>query len=159
MRTGESCGRYAEIPIASLLLILPECAWRSCTLRSKTISLPALRSTSLAIPGRLESPCRKRIGRAWQPSAIPLGRADLHFDLPKPLHGWREFAGEVGIIVIGVLIALSAEQVVQDLQTRADEKAFRETIDHEIGLNLFMYDVRARQFACDEKRVKELKSW
>jgi hypothetical protein len=29
----------------------------------------------------------------------------MHFHLPKPLHGWREFAGEVGIIVVGVLIA------------------------------------------------------
>lgn len=38
----------------------------------------------------------------------------MHFHLPKPLHGWREFAGEVGIIVIGVLIALGAEQVVED---------------------------------------------
>lgn len=25
----------------------------------------------------------------------------MHFHLPKPLHGWREFAGEVGIIVVG----------------------------------------------------------
>ena len=33
----------------------------------------------------------------------------MHFHLPKPLHGWREFAGEVGIIVLGVLIALGAE--------------------------------------------------
>jgi hypothetical protein len=38
----------------------------------------------------------------------------MHFHLPKPLHGWREFAGEVGIIVVGVLIALAAEQVVED---------------------------------------------
>ena len=37
----------------------------------------------------------------------------MHFHLPKPLHGWREFAGEVGIIVVGVLIALAAEQVVK----------------------------------------------
>jgi hypothetical protein len=37
----------------------------------------------------------------------------MHFHLPKPLHGWREFAGEVGIIVVGVLIALSAEQLVE----------------------------------------------
>jgi hypothetical protein len=36
----------------------------------------------------------------------------MHFHLPKPLHGWREFAGEVGIIVLGVLIALAAEQLV-----------------------------------------------
>ncbi len=26
----------------------------------------------------------------------------MHFHLPKPLHGWREFVGEVGIIVVGV---------------------------------------------------------
>ncbi|HWC55911.1 MAG TPA: hypothetical protein VG434_02960, partial [Sphingomicrobium sp.] len=38
----------------------------------------------------------------------------MHFHLPKPLHGWREFAGEVGIIVVGVLIALGAEQVVEE---------------------------------------------
>jgi hypothetical protein len=40
----------------------------------------------------------------------------MHVHLPKPLHGWREFAGEVGIIVIGVLIALGAEQVVEGVQ-------------------------------------------
>jgi hypothetical protein len=39
----------------------------------------------------------------------------VHFHLPKPLHGWREFAGEVGIIVVGVLIALGAEQIVESL--------------------------------------------
>ncbi len=43
----------------------------------------------------------------------------MHFHLPKPLHGWREFAGEVGIIVLGVLIALGAEQVVEGVRDRA----------------------------------------
>ena len=42
----------------------------------------------------------------------------MHFRLPKPLHGWREFAGEVGIIVVGVMIALGAEQVVEDFHQR-----------------------------------------
>jgi type IV secretory pathway VirB2 component (pilin) len=36
----------------------------------------------------------------------------MDFHLPKPL-GWREFVGEVGIIVLGVLIALGAGQVVE----------------------------------------------
>lgn len=27
----------------------------------------------------------------------------MHFHVPKPLHGWRGFVGEVGIIVPGVL--------------------------------------------------------
>jgi len=39
----------------------------------------------------------------------------MHFHLPKPMHGWREFLGEVGIIVVGVLIALGAEQFLDDL--------------------------------------------
>jgi hypothetical protein len=38
----------------------------------------------------------------------------MHLRIPKPLHGWRAFAGEVWIIVIGVLIALAAEQAVED---------------------------------------------
>lgn len=48
--------------------------------------------------------------------------------LPKPLHGWREFLGEVGIIVIGVLIALGAQQVVEDWQWR------QRTDDARVGL-------------------------
>ena len=43
----------------------------------------------------------------------------MHFHLPKPLHGWREFAGEVGIIVLGVLIALGAEQLVEAAHWRS----------------------------------------
>ncbi len=39
-----------------------------------------------------------------------------HFHIPKPLHGWREFVGEVGIIVLGVLIALGAEQMIDGWQ-------------------------------------------
>jgi hypothetical protein len=38
----------------------------------------------------------------------------MHFHMPKPIHGWRQFFGEVGIIVVGVLIALSAEQIVEE---------------------------------------------
>ena len=42
----------------------------------------------------------------------------MHVHLPKPLHGWRAFVGEVGIIVLGVLIALGFEQLVDALQWR-----------------------------------------
>ncbi|HEX7758722.1 MAG TPA: hypothetical protein VF459_04420 [Caulobacteraceae bacterium] len=49
--------------------------------------------------------------------------------LPKPLHGWRAFVGEVGIIVLGVLIALGAGQVAEmfhrDEQARLAEHAMR----------------------------------
>jgi hypothetical protein len=38
--------------------------------------------------------------------------------LPKPLHGWRAFMGEVGVIVLGVLIALTFGQIVDAWQWR-----------------------------------------
>jgi len=37
----------------------------------------------------------------------------MHVHLPKPMHGWRAFAGEVGIIVLGVLIALAADALIE----------------------------------------------
>lgn len=79
--------------------------------------------------------------------------------IPTPLHGWRAFVGEVGVIVLGVLIALGAQQVAEDIQIRSDVRTFRKTIDHEIGLNLFAYEVRSRGSACNEKRMKELLDW
>lgn len=39
---------------------------------------------------------------------------DIH--LPKVPHSWRELAKEIAIIVVGVVIALTAEQLVQDWQ-------------------------------------------
>ena len=78
---------------------------------------------------------------------------------PTPLKGWRVFAGEVGVIVLGVLLALGAQQVVEDLQMRGDVREFRRTIDHEIGLNLFAYEVRSRGSACNEKRIRDFIDW
>jgi hypothetical protein len=39
------------------------------------------------------------------------------------MHGWREFAGEVGIIVIGVLVALGFEQAVESLNWASKARA------------------------------------
>jgi len=39
---------------------------------------------------------------------------DIH--KPKPWHGWREFGKELATIVLGVLIALGAEQAVEALR-------------------------------------------
>jgi len=48
------------------------------------------------------------------------GRAKVHHK-PHPIHGWRDFLKEIGIVVIGVLIALAAGQSVEWLNWR--EKA------------------------------------
>ena len=52
----------------------------------------------------------------------------MHLQLPKPLHGWRQFAGEVGIIVLGVLIALGAQQVAATLQQKSDARDAEQAI-------------------------------
>ncbi len=44
----------------------------------------------------------------------------MRLDTLKPLHGWRAFFGEVGVVVLGVLLALGAQQVVQEIQIRSD---------------------------------------
>jgi hypothetical protein len=39
----------------------------------------------------------------------------MQVQVPKPLHGWRAFAGEVGVIVLGVLIAIALGQIVDEI--------------------------------------------
>src|SRR3954452_4093041 len=82
----------------------------------------------------------------------------MHFHLPKPLHGWREFTGEVGIIVIGVLIALGAEQVVEAYHWNSEASDFREAVDHELALNLGTFEVNELQHKCIRARLDELET-
>ena len=86
----------------------------------------------------------------------PLGGTPMHFHLPRPLHGWRAFVGEVGIIVLGVLIALGAEQIVQDLHWRSEARSFRSAVNYELGRNLETFQVRIDQNACVGRRLAEL---
>src|SRR4051794_1899044 len=81
----------------------------------------------------------------------------MHFYLPKPLHGWRAFAGEVGIIVIGVLIALAAEQFVQMLHWRSEARDIRRAVDREAALNLGSFAFNQMQRKCTWRRLNELK--
>ncbi len=80
----------------------------------------------------------------------------MHFRLPKPLHGWREFAGEVGIIVIGVLIALGAEQFVEKARDRQEAAKTEQVIRNEIGLNLGRLQSRMAIYPCVRRRIDEL---
>ena len=57
----------------------------------------------------------------------------MRFQLPKPLHGWREFAGEVGVIVLGVLIALGAQQLAENLAWRQKVGAALADMNNELG--------------------------
>lgn len=80
----------------------------------------------------------------------------MHVHLPKPLHGWRELAGEVGIIVIGVLIALGAEQVVETIHGNAQVRQFRSAVNDELAYDLGSYKQRLMLGPCVRARLAEL---
>jgi hypothetical protein len=44
----------------------------------------------------------------------------MRFRLPTPLHGWRAFIGEVGVVVLGVLLALGAGQIAEYFHDRGE---------------------------------------
>lgn len=82
----------------------------------------------------------------------------MHFHLPKPLHGWREFAGEVGIIVIGVLIALGAEQLVEAAHRQREGVQAEGTIRDEIELNLGRLQSRRAIHSCVNRRIEDIQA-
>ena len=91
-------------------------------------------------------------------ASIPLGVIRIHFHLPKPLHGWREFAGEVGIIVLGVLIALTAEQLISSIhdrnQVRHGEDSLRDNFERFVRFTAELDNTQP----CLRNRAAEIRS-
>jgi len=83
-------------------------------------------------------------------------RVEIHHK-PHPMHGWRDFLKEIGIVVIGVLIALGAEQAVEWLHWReqsqaADKRLFADAqavLDH----MLERLDIQS----CQDRRLVQIK--
>jgi hypothetical protein len=68
---------------------------------------------------------------------------DIH--KPKPWHGWREFGKELTTIVLGVLIALVAEQAVEWLHHRTEVAEARHALDAEVRYDLAAFDFSLTQ--------------
>lgn len=80
----------------------------------------------------------------------------MRFRLPKPMHGWRAFAGEVGVIVFGVLIALAAQEAAEELRERQHAREARELIREELATFLGRLESRWALRGCTSKRLSEL---
>ena len=50
---------------------------------------------------------------------------------PKPVHSWKELLSEVGVVVIGIVIALTGEQVVEAVHRQGERTELREALEHE----------------------------
>ena len=77
----------------------------------------------------------------------------MRFPFLKPMHGWRAFAGEVGIIVIGVLIALAAQQAVETWRWQQDVERTQEDLDDEILYNVALGAERIAVDRCLKQRL------
>lgn len=80
----------------------------------------------------------------------------MRFTMFQPLHGWRDFVGEVAIIVLGVLIALAFGAIVDDFKWRIAVSEARTQLRYEIGLNLAFLDDRISGQRCVKQRLNEL---
>jgi len=80
----------------------------------------------------------------------------MRFHLPKPLHGWRQFAGEVGIIVLGVLIALGFGQIVEAWQWREELGTTRQALANELAASARQAAERLAVEDCLHRRIGEL---
>src|SRR5437763_16355172 len=81
----------------------------------------------------------------------------MHFHLPKPLHGWRAFVGEVAIIVLGVLIALAAEQVVETVHEKRVANETRSAIRAEFNEDLTGLALRGDAEPCIARRLTDVR--
>lgn len=75
---------------------------------------------------------------------------------PHPIHSWRELLKEVGIIVLGVLIALGAEQSVVALRERHAADEARRNVLAEVQFNLGFIRDRVSNEPCIDRRLDEL---
>lgn len=72
---------------------------------------------------------------------------------PKPVHNWREFLTEIGVVVIGVCIALAAEQAVEWVHWQIEVGHAREFIASEMALDMRAGIERVRTEHCFEQNI------
>ncbi|WP_118856366.1 hypothetical protein [Sphingomonas mesophila] len=73
-----------------------------------------------------------------------------------PREGWAKLAGEVGVIVLGVLIALAAQQAVEEWRWSKEVERTKADLDAEILANVALGAERVALNPCLSARLDEL---
>jgi hypothetical protein len=84
------------------------------------------------------------------------GADDMHIHRPRAPHGWRELIGEVGIIVIGIVIALGGEQALEALHWARQADAGETALKGEFAREAYNAALREAQSACITRRLADL---
>lgn len=74
---------------------------------------------------------------------------------PKPVHNWRELLTEIGVVVIGVCIALAAEQTVEWLHWHNEVATARKILTTEIIANDAAFARRVAFQPCMQRQIGE----
>lgn len=75
----------------------------------------------------------------------------------RPENGWRAFSTELIVVVLGVLIALGAEQAIGSLRRQGEVSSLRSALHEELSDNLATYNYRFGPQRCVASRLAELK--
>lgn len=74
----------------------------------------------------------------------------------RPRNGWRPFLGEVGVIILGVLIALGLGVVATEIGWQVETRTARKSIGLELGEGVGQGLERVRFYGCVERRLDQL---
>ena len=83
----------------------------------------------------------------------------MYFQLPKPLHGWRAFIGEVGVIVLGVLLALTAQEAAQAIRDRGDTEQLRRSMTDELANDRARWEAVHHDVPCTLRQLDSISAW
>ncbi len=76
----------------------------------------------------------------------------------KPPHGWNAVAWELGIVTLGVLIALGAQQIAEAVNDRTTARQTRAEVTDELNSDLMSIALRQSAELCIERRLSELRT-
>ena len=82
----------------------------------------------------------------------------MKLSMLRPREGWRAFAGEVGVVVLGVLLALGAQEIAETIDDRSEAAATRESLANEIEESLAVLELRKAAQPCIDRRLTELRA-
>ena len=80
---------------------------------------------------------------------------DIH--KPKPIHSLREFVSEIAVVVVGIAIALTGEQIVERIHEHQIAAEAREQIRSEVATDLAVLGNRVKIEPCIDKRLSQLR--
>jgi hypothetical protein len=71
----------------------------------------------------------------------------------RPAKGWPEFVDDILIVVIGVVLALMAQEFLQQLHQRGAARDARNNVLDEVGRNIARYRERIATESCIDRRL------